>query len=335
MGKPIPSGWFCVGITSDLANGDVRALRYFGRDLVLLRTDSGQVRLLDAHCPHNGAHLGVGGTIEGESIRCPFHGFCFDTGTGECKSTPYGLGPPKGERSRVRGWPVRDVNGVILAYYSPARAEPTWEIPSLDHRRWSRLYHRHWEGLRATPEEAAENSVDAGHFTQVHNFQSARITKDVECDGPLLTISYEIEAQIPYSSFRRPTIRVLFDIEVRGLGYSLVRGHIPALKSRFHNYVLTTPVDEGMSDLRVCTIAEGDFGPLKFLQQLVGAVAFMGLKHEVSQDFEIWANKTWVERPALAKGDGPIGRYRKWARQFYEEPSTAPLVEIKSGSSTG
>jgi len=25
----------------------------------------------------------------------------------------------------------------------------------------------------------------------------------------------------------------------------------------------------------------------------------------------------YVDNPALAKGDGPVGRYRQWARQFY------------------
>lgn len=330
MVKPIPCGWFCVGVTSDLDAGDVVALRYFGRDLVLLRTESGEVALLDAHCPHNGAHLGVGGTVVGESIRCPFHGFCFDTRTGDCKSTPYGFDPPKGQRARIQGWPVHEVNGVILAYYSAARAAPTWRIPELDHRGWSRLQHRRWEGLRATAEEAAENSVDSGHFTQVHNFKTSKITKDVATDGPLLTISHEIEAEIPFSPFQRPTVRVHFDVEVHGLGYSLVRGTIPSLRTQFHNYVLTTPVDGETSDLRVCSIAQGDYGPLPFLRHVAGAFTFVALKHEVSQDFQIWANKKWVERPALAKGDGPIGRYRKWAQQFYED-ETAPLVAITTG----
>lgn len=299
---------------------------------MLLRTESGQPRLLDAHCPHNGAHLGVGGTVVGEAIRCPFHGFCFDTETGSCESTPYGFDPPKGDRARVRGWPVRELNGVILAYYSPSRAEPTWHIPELDHSGWSTLYNHKYEGLRATPEDTSENSVDAGHFTQVHNFQSARIAKELQLDGPLLTISHEIQAEIPGNPFKKPTLQVHFDIEVRGLGWSLVSGRIPALRTRFHNYVLTTPVDAETSDLRVCTIAEGDFGPAGFLKHAIGAMAFQGLKHEVSQDFEIWAHKKRMDRPALAKGDGPIGRYRRWARQFYEGDDGGPLVALHTGS---
>jgi hypothetical protein len=38
----------------------------------------------------------------------------------------------------------------------------------------------------------------------------------------------------------------------------------------------------------------------------------------VAQDFVIWENKRYVPRPMLARGDGPIPLYRRWAAQFYE-----------------
>ena len=37
----------------------------------------------------------------------------------------------------------------------------------------------------------------------------------------------------------------------------------------------------------------------------------------VGEDIPIWENKRYVERPPLCEGDGPIGQYRRWARQFY------------------
>jgi hypothetical protein len=36
---------------------------------------------------------------------------------------------------------------------------------------------------------------------------------------------------------------------------------------------------------------------------------------DVRQDFDIWNHKTYLEWPALA--DGPVGLYRRWARQFH------------------
>ncbi len=38
---------------------------------------------------------------------------------------------------------------------------------------------------------------------------------------------------------------------------------------------------------------------------------------DISQDFVIWQHKRYVQLPILAEGDGPVGKYRQWAKQFY------------------
>ncbi|HXK25999.1 MAG TPA: Rieske (2Fe-2S) protein, partial [Myxococcota bacterium] len=73
-----PDGWYGLCLASELAPGEVKPLRYFGRELVAFRGRDGPARVFDAHCPHLGAHLGVGGKVEGDGIRCPFHGWRFD-----------------------------------------------------------------------------------------------------------------------------------------------------------------------------------------------------------------------------------------------------------------
>ena len=75
---PIPFGWFQVAFPDDLAPGDVTALRYWGRDLVLWRDTDGGFHLQDAYCPHLGAHIGIGGTVDGDQVVCPFHGWRYD-----------------------------------------------------------------------------------------------------------------------------------------------------------------------------------------------------------------------------------------------------------------
>jgi phenylpropionate dioxygenase-like ring-hydroxylating dioxygenase large terminal subunit len=66
----IPFGWYFVAYSDELDVGDVKSLHYFGRDLVLFRNESGQAGVLDAYCPHMGAHLGEGGVVDGDSLRC-------------------------------------------------------------------------------------------------------------------------------------------------------------------------------------------------------------------------------------------------------------------------
>ena len=68
---PYADGWFQVAYSDELDTSDVLPLKYFGRDLVLFRNESGQACVLDAHCAHLGAHLGHGGGAA-----------CFEVGVG-------------------------------------------------------------------------------------------------------------------------------------------------------------------------------------------------------------------------------------------------------------
>ncbi|MGW6536482.1 hypothetical protein ACWGBV_14385 [Streptomyces sp. NPDC055051] len=51
--------------------------------------------------------------------------------------------------------------------------------------------------------------------------------------------------------------------------------------------------------------------------RLLAGVMFRGSCAFVSQDFPVWSTKRYVSPPRLARGDGPIGPFRHWARQFY------------------
>ena len=39
----IPFGWYVVDYSNELNPGDVKAVRYFGQDQVLFRTESGEI----------------------------------------------------------------------------------------------------------------------------------------------------------------------------------------------------------------------------------------------------------------------------------------------------
>jgi phenylpropionate dioxygenase-like ring-hydroxylating dioxygenase large terminal subunit len=105
----------------DSRPGQLKSIHYFGRDLVLWRTNNGEVSLLDAFCPHLGAHFGQG-KIDGDTIQCPFHGWRFNA-AGNCI---YVSGnrkiPPK---AKSRSWPVVEANGQIMTYFHPHDQAPT------------------------------------------------------------------------------------------------------------------------------------------------------------------------------------------------------------------
>ena len=51
--------------------------------------------------------------------------------------------------------------------------------------------------------------------------------------------------------------------------------------------------------------------------RLLAGLMFRGNCEFVAQDFPVWATKRYQSPPRLARGDGPIGPFRHWARQFY------------------
>jgi hypothetical protein len=62
-----------------------------------------------------------------------------------------------------------------------------------------------------------------------------------------------------------------------------------------------------------------------FVTGLIARGVLSVYKDDIAQDFAIWENKRYVPRPILARGDGPIMLYRRWAAQFYEAPSTSQV----------
>ena len=104
---PYPSGWFRAVYGEELAPGAVKPLSCFGRELVAFREEGGAARVLDAHCPHLGAHLGYGGRVEGDAIRCPFHGWKW-AGDGRCIEVPYAKRVPPA--AAIGTWPVVERN---------------------------------------------------------------------------------------------------------------------------------------------------------------------------------------------------------------------------------
>ena len=65
---PIPYGWYCVAYSDELSEAEVKPVHYFGEELVLYRTPQGQACLTEAYCPHLGAHLGYGGTVDDDLV---------------------------------------------------------------------------------------------------------------------------------------------------------------------------------------------------------------------------------------------------------------------------
>jgi hypothetical protein len=271
-----------------------------------------------------GAHLGHGGKIVGDCIKCPFHDFEFNA-DGICTKTGYSTKPPP--KARLRMFELQEKNGFILIWHDMQGNSPDWEVPEIASEGWSKLLTIDWK-LRSHPQETTENSVDIGHFASVHGYKQIEIIKDAITQGPMLNATYAMHRKAGFLGKRNEMIRVEFYAEAHGLGYSIVEAYIPKFNIKTRHFVLPTPIEGNYINLKIGIMVKNietpskihpllALAPKKIIRDLILRTAFKGYQHDVSQDFKIWENKIYITPPALAKGDGPVWQYREWAKQFY------------------
>jgi hypothetical protein len=84
---------------------------------------------------------------------------------------------------------------------------------------------------------------------------------------------------------------------------------------------LTTPIDwERTRSIKLYKLQIlGDSEDARARTERVGDALVRDLRKQMDEDIVIFDHKIWVDPPALAPDDGPIVRFRKWARQFYVE----------------
>jgi nitrite reductase/ring-hydroxylating ferredoxin subunit len=319
----VPVGWFVVALSSELSSRGVLPLRYFGRDLVLFRAESGEPCVLDAFCPHLGAHLGYGGVVCGESLQCPFHGRCFDGG-GACTHIP--LATRRRPARRIPSLPVREKKGMILVYFHPSARDPAWEVPELPEytsTEWTPIAERRWK-IRTHVQEIAESRFDMTHIHCMHRNDELP-QPELTFEGPhchlrartaLDTSLGILDGELHFQSF--------------GLGFGLVRfgGSIDTLL-----IAAVTPVDDEHVDarflFRIKKLSDED-------AIRVVTLAFVdNLARQVEKYIPIWENKVYLDHPEYGEHDGAIAAFRSWARQFYPPPSSPPSGRDRHPQSFG
>ncbi len=318
---PYPSGWFALARSAELPRGAVRPARIAGTELALFRTEDGAPHLVSAYCPHLGAHLGHGGTVQEGALVCPFHAFRFAP-DGPCVATGYGTRPPKGAALTCHA--VAETGGWIFGWYHPDGAPPAWSLPEVPMHGYSPVQGSVTE-LRTHPQETTENSVDLGHFPYVHGYRDMQL-HTLDTDGPHLHTSYSFVRPDGFPGLGRD-LRVDISVHVWGLGFSYVDVLLPAIGLQTRQYVLPTPIDVRRTELRlgmtIKRLPDADWRlrivPAVLFDGWVSETAHRAYVRDVMQDRHIWEHKAHVPRPLLVEGDGPIGRYRAWCRQFYAQ----------------
>ena len=302
-----PTSWFQIGYSDEVKPGDVKPLAYFGEQLVLYRTESGELHLLDAFCPHLGAHLGHGGKIKGEEIECPFHAWRFN-GQGKCTAVPYAKRIPA--KAAIRPWHLAERNGQIYAWHDVDGREPFFEIPDVPEftsDEFSDQVRREWK-FRTHNQEMAENVVDSAHFKYVHGTEYQPATR-IEHEGPLLHMvsplivkvaGNEIPGQVESHTYGFGFAVTRFT----GMAETLVTGNV-------------TPIDDEYVHVRFTFTVRKMGG--HDVTKGIGRAFVKEISRQLEEDAPIWENKVYHPVPTLCDGDGPVGLFRRWTKQFYPE----------------
>lgn len=306
---PIPNGWFALAWSNELAPGELKAVRAFASEWVLFRTGSGEVGVMDAYCPHLGAHLGHGGRVAGESVRCPFHGWEWGR-EGSCTGIPYAKRIPPGLEIGVL--PVCERNGAVFAWHHAEGAEPDWEVPELPEFHdpaWTEPEHLEMD-IATCCQELGENAHDPAHFVSVHGVPNPPAS-EIEFQG-------RTKISINRGAFETPRgpVETLIRGESLGLGLGITR--VSGIADMCF-LAMNTPVDEEHLELRwsFTVPRTGDSNRAEG----VGRAFMNEFMRQLEQDKPIWESKRYEARPRLCEGDGPISEYRKWASQFYSQAS--------------
>ncbi len=164
--------WHPIAVAAELKEKSIKRVRILGEDLVLYCGENGRYGLVAEQCSHRGASLAYG-RIEGSNIRCPYHGWLYDSG-GRCVEQP--AEPPQSTyKNRVKhpAYPVQKLAGLLYAYMGPKPAPllPRYDVLARDdgERKIVVLPQLDCNWL-----QPMENSVDPTHTHYLHGAGKGR-----------------------------------------------------------------------------------------------------------------------------------------------------------------
>jgi phenylpropionate dioxygenase-like ring-hydroxylating dioxygenase large terminal subunit len=121
--------WQPIAMAKEATNRP-KLIKVLGEDLILFRSNAGDVGLLYPRCAHRGTSL-LYGKVEQTGIRCCYHGWLF-AADGKLLETP--CEPQSDTKDRVRQpwYPIVEKFGMLFTYMGPPDRQPEFPKISLE-----------------------------------------------------------------------------------------------------------------------------------------------------------------------------------------------------------
>ena len=102
--------WIDLMASDDVVPGGIVTIELERSEIVVWRAGNGAIAACDARCPHQWAHLGAAGVVDGDELVCLSHAWRFDVDGVGSKLAASGRRDEKGSAEVV---PVRELDGRI------------------------------------------------------------------------------------------------------------------------------------------------------------------------------------------------------------------------------
>lgn len=108
----LASRWFPVCRSEEAVARHIVHTALLGQELAIWRSDDGDVNAWENRCPHRGVRLTVGTNL-GNVLKCRYHGWTFESGSGQCVARPSHPGERPPALVRARAYPCVEEHGYV------------------------------------------------------------------------------------------------------------------------------------------------------------------------------------------------------------------------------
>jgi len=334
-----PRGWYQLAWSDEIQKGYLYSKTCFDSDVLILRNESGDVKVFDAFCPHLGAHLlksnlaarKSGGLrnfgksrlkLKSEEIVCPFHSWQFNL-DGECKKTSNEKIPTK--KMGLKNYPVKEFLGLIFVYLDTERKVPDFELPSfpeIDLKEWTPLL-RSVDYFRGHVQEVVENAVDRNHLGPIHGFDVT------ECTSQLNEHNFSTHTE---STKKILGFKCAADLQFyyTGMGFAIGKFTKPF---EMLSFVSTLPISDTHIEHRVSIMFKMSshfIFRIGLIRPLLLRLLHRQAKLDFLPDMLVWENKKYHQTPMLMKDENMILQMRKWCKKYYPDVAQENAQPIRN-----
>ncbi len=162
----ITDQWYLVCFEDELKNEQLLKRKIVGEEIVVFKTASGKVNVLQDRCCHRNVHLSLG-YVKGEHIKCGYHGWEFGS-TGKCEHIP-SLSPDEKipKAACIKSYDVQVKYKAVWAYFGdPDKKNKAYIPPFNELDKWPMVYNYHV--VKGNIKLVAESLFDSHHINHVH-----------------------------------------------------------------------------------------------------------------------------------------------------------------------